>query len=92
MLLYFVLIGWGKWGRFRGGVSLRRLRAHQIGQRRDALGGPVEAEAIAEIGKEGDAELLAGLHQPEHDIAGLAAIGAHRAARDPALGYAGPLI
>lgn len=48
-----------------------------------------EAESIAEIRKEGDAELPAGLHQPEHDIAGLAANGAHCTPRDPALGHAG---
>ena len=60
----------------RGGASLRRLLAHQTGQRRDALGGPVEAEPIAEICEEGDAELATGLHQPEHDVARLAAIGA----------------
>lgn len=35
---------------------------------------------------------MAGLHEPEHDIAGLAAIGAHGAARNPALGDAGPRV
>lgn len=58
----------------------------------DALGGSVDSGPITEIGDEGDAELSAGLHELEHDVAGLAAIGAHRAARDPALGHAGPQV
>lgn len=32
--------------------------------------------------KEGDAELLAGLHQPEHDVAGNATVDAYGAAGD----------
>ena len=51
--------------------------------------GRVDAEAITQVGEEGDAELATGLHQAEHDVACLATIGAHRATRDPALGDAG---
>ena len=32
----------------------------------------MDVEAMAEIVEEGDAEFLAGLHQPEEDIAGVA--------------------
>jgi hypothetical protein len=41
-------------------MSLCWWPAHLIGQRGDALGIPIEAEAIAEIGEEGDAKLAAG--------------------------------
>lgn len=40
------------------------------------------------IDEEGDAELSAGLYQPAHAVAGLAAISTHCAARAATLGYA----
>lgn len=52
----------------------------------------IQAEAIAEIGEEGDAELAAGLHQAKQDIARLAAFRAHGTARDFPLDDAGAQI
>lgn len=79
-------------GQISGQLSLDRLPRDKVREERDASSRLVEAEAIAQVGEEGDAELLAGLHEPEHDVAGLTAICTHRAARDPALSHAGAQI
>ncbi|WP_306752453.1 hypothetical protein [Paracoccus actinidiae] len=60
--------------------------------KRDTASEPFEAEPITQISEEGDAKLAAGLHQPEHGVVSLAATGARRAVRDPALGRVGPQI
>lgn len=64
----------------------------EFGKERDAPSWFIEAEPVTQIGEEGDAELSAGLHQPEHDVTGLAAVSTHGAARDATLGSAGAQI
>lgn len=70
----------GKRGRFPGELVSDGPNSDEVRKEGDALDRSLEAEAVAEVSEEGDVELAAGLHQPEHNIAGLAAIGAHRAA------------
>ena len=46
----------------------------------------LNVESVAEIGEEGNAELHAGLHEAEQDIAGIPACVADSSAGDLALG------
>jgi len=62
--------------------------ADEVWERGDGLGS-WNAEPVAEIDEEGDAELHAGLHQAEQDIASIASGLAYRSAGDFALGDEG---
>src|SRR4028119_735485 len=61
----------------------------EVGQRRDGFGAG-DAQSVPEVAVERDAELAAGPHQAEQDVAGGAPVLAHGAAADLPLGDAGP--